>query len=193
MSSGAAFGLWKWLSESIIVKPGRSPPAEGMQPTHDCSPPPPCQLLDLRHPHWHLCMPLAADPRRPHVGEVDRSKGTLQSSACQQLPSGILGICPPMGEWGQAAGAGCSADTTWISTRRSHLMHSPDTPKIRAVCWLLETLQDEGSELVTFIRIFRASGIRNSGSFDEHVQRGSVIDLHRMCHPQSSQCQQMVL
>ncbi|KAI4807698.1 hypothetical protein KUCAC02_027489 [Chaenocephalus aceratus] len=38
-----------------------------------------------------------ADPRRPHAGEADRSKGTIQSSACQQLPSGILGICPPMG------------------------------------------------------------------------------------------------
>ncbi len=98
------------------------------------SSPSPCQLLDPRHPHWHLCMPLAADPWRPHVGAADRSKGTIQSSACQQLPSGILGICPTMDEWGQAAGAGRSADTTWISTRRSHLMHSPDTPKIRA-CW----------------------------------------------------------
>lgn len=154
----------------------------------------PCQLLDLRHPHRHLCMPLAADPRRPHAGEADRSKGTIQSSACQQLPSGILGIFPPDG-WVRT-GSRCRV------LCRHHLdLHQTLTPDAltwhtqNKSCLLTSWNPARWRKLTGYFHAHTSGtpGALMKGSVIDHGQGGHAEGCHRMCHPQSSQCQHMVL
>jgi len=130
----------------------------------------------------------AADPWGPHAGEVDRSRANIQSIACQQLPCGILGICPPMGGWGQAAGAGVLC-RHHLDLHCSHLMHSPDTPKIGL--FVVSMKPSKKKEACTLLRCkyFRCQGSAPPGALMSMCRKGVwLITVRRVVRRASTEC-----